>query len=569
MLQIVIWVVIILIFLAFKEQIMQAIAFTALMAGIGAFVFWILFDNASLGANVGIGLTCLIGLKWVADTFGARYPTVFGNIYYLVSSIFWIPNRLQHILSEPWRYMFKTNWLSDDTKEVVRPFLYFVQILLYIAITPLRLLNAIAYNMVVYTITELYDLFLEVLHPCDEEEGAGDFWGWLLMFPVRLAKYPVFHGSLVIIESVVWTIADIFIPTVTMYHGTDLTAAQAITGSSKRNAYLGNPFNAITGTFRSSTNGWGGRGVYFGSSRRTAHGYAVDPYRLSDNEPVMIVCRVSLGKILNYALSPDHIYNNTGEYGNHGIPNGYARENGYKTGEWWNAKHSYWEFCMFDWQNLYNHPWRIRPIYVYNFNTGRAQHIEGGIRHWLFDETVFLDVIKSIEENLFQFLVGVFIVFFTFWFLWKMYKLDRINFDSLHLMEFVDKKSPVIQEIRTIQQEEFSEPPQQPQVPSNYQSQPKRPSQTLINEKPKESRKPISVQQSSKNQYNYHRHTETGKKSSSRPEPQSKPQYGHETTSQHEQNSNGTGFKLERVNHIPEPATSSQSGTGFHLEKIE
>ena len=568
MLQVVIWIVIILIFLAFKEQIIQAIAFTALMAGIGALVFWILFDNASLGANAGMGLACFIGLKWLADTLGPRYPTIFGNIYYLLSLFFWFPNRLQHILTEPWRYIFKSNWLSDSIKETVRPLLYFIQILLYIAITPLRLYNAIAYNIVLYSVTELYDLFLEVLQPCDGDEGADDIWTWLFMFPVRIIKYPVFHGILVIIEGLVWTVADIFIPTITMYHGTDLTAAQAITGSAKRNAYLESTSSWTTGTFCSSTNGWGGRGVYFGSSRATAHTYAFDSYRLSDNNPVMIACRVSLGKILNYALSPDHIFMNTGEYGNHGIPNGYARDNGYKTGEWWNARHDYWEFCMFDWQNRYNHPWRIRPIYIFNFTNGRAQHIRGGLRHWLFDETVFQDIIKSIEENLFQFLMAVFLFIIMLAALWNMYKLDRINFDSLHLMEFVDKRPPVIQEIRTIQQEEFSEPPQQPKVPSNYQSQPKRPS-TLINERPKESRKPISVQQSSKNQYNYHRHTETGKNSSSRPEQQSKPQYGHETTSQHEQNSNGTGFKLERVDQIPEPTTSSQPGTGFHLEKIE
>lgn len=561
MLQVIIWIVLILVFLAFKEQILQAIAFTALMAGIGALVFWILFDNASLGANVGIGLTCLIGLKWVAETFGSRYPTLFGNIYYILSSFIWIPNRLQHILSEPWRYIFKTNWMSDSTKELARPLLYSIQVFLYIAITPLRFFNAIAYNMVVYTITELYDLFIEVLQPCDHKEGADNIWIWLIMFPYRFVKYPVVHGFLVFVEGLIWTIADIFIPTITMYHGTDLTAAQAITGSSKRNAYLESNSSWTTGTFCSSTNGWGGRGVYFGSSRRTAYGYAFDSYRLSDNVPVMIVCRVSLGKVLNYALSPDHIFNNTGEYGNHGIPNGYAKEKGYKTGEWWNAKHNYWEFCMFDWQNLYNHPWRIRPVYIFNFSNGRAQHIRGGLRHWLFDKKVFQDIVKSINENLFQFIVAIFIFIIMLAILWNMNLPERINFNSLHLMEFVDNKPAVIQDNWNTQQEKQSEIPQLHTIPSNYQ--PIQSDKQLTNKKNKTSSKSTSKQRSCANQYNYNRHTKSEQKPDSRPKPQPK------SSPKQEPSPKGTGFKLERVDKIPEPTTSPQQGTGFRLEKIE
>lgn len=50
---------------------------------------------------------------------------------------------------------------------------------------------------------------------------------------------------------------------------------------------------------------------------------------------------------------------------------------------------------MFDWQNRYNHPWRIRPIYVFNFRTGMAQHIDKGFRRWLFSKAVFDDILES------------------------------------------------------------------------------------------------------------------------------------------------------------------------------
>ena len=46
------------------------------------------------------------------------------------------------------------------------------------------------------------------------------------------------------------------------------------------------------------------------------------------------------------------------------------------------------------WQNGYNHPWRIRPIYMLNLRTGLAQHITGGMQHWLFDKAVLEDLFE-------------------------------------------------------------------------------------------------------------------------------------------------------------------------------
>lgn len=223
------------------------------------------------------------------------------------------------------------DYIDYETRDSLRPFLYPIEIVLYILITPLRLINAINYNIIVYCITEIYDLILEVFMPGSDDEGGDDVIGWIVWFPIRLIKYPIFHGSLVLIEAAIWTVIDIFIPTITMYHGTDLTAANAIVGNDWNSAYYK---RWTDGTFSASRNGWAGAGVYFASSRRTAMAYAYDGYRLGDNNPVMIVCRVSLGKILNYRLAPSQIHDNTGPYGNHAVINKYAEKNGYTTGEW-------------------------------------------------------------------------------------------------------------------------------------------------------------------------------------------------------------------------------------------
>lgn len=141
----------------------------------------------------------------------------------------------------------------------------------------------------------------------------------------------------------------------------------------------------------------------------TARRYAEDSYRLSDNNPVMVVCRVSLGKVLNYSLAPNYVYHSTGQYGNSATINRYCDSHGYTTGEWWNDYAGYWEFCMLDWQNRYNHPWRIRPVYVFNFRTGRIQHIEGGLRHWLFSEASIDDILDN-KWLIAVFLLAVFVV---------------------------------------------------------------------------------------------------------------------------------------------------------------
>jgi hypothetical protein len=88
----------------------------------------------------------------------------------------------------------------------------------------------------------------------------------------------------------------------------------------------------------------------------------------------------------------------------------FAMNHHYVTGEWWNAPHRYWEYCMFDWQNRYNHPWRIRPVYVFNVRTSRLQHIEGGMQHWLFDKSVLTDLYESIKKRYLWFLF--FVVFY-------------------------------------------------------------------------------------------------------------------------------------------------------------
>lgn len=523
---IIFWIIIALVAYAFREELMAIAAFVGICMGIGALIFWLAFDNASLGASVGFGFAVLFGLRLILQAMGARYANVFEYAYRVISFPFWLLNRIQLIMMEPWRYWTK-HYISYSTRDDVRSWLYPIEVILYILITPLRFINAVYYNIFVYSITELYDLTLEVIQPSDYDEGKGDFLGWLLWFPVRLIKYPIINEAMVVIEGAVWTVIDIFIPTITMYHGTDLTAAQAITGN---DALKKRAKRWTDGTFCSSINGWAGAGAYFGSSRRTAAGYAYDNHRLSDNNPVMIVCRVSLGKILNYRLAPSYIHDNTGPDGNHAVINKYAESNGYTTGEWWNYNHNYWEYCMFDWQNRYNHPWRIRPIYVFNLRTGLAQHIDKGLRHWLFSKAVIDDIRKSTR---FMCLV----VFAIIIVLWCSYHLISSNYH---------------QNINTF----FVSEPQETELDATDMI-----SNDYIDDyvEPAEETK---VQEPTKEELS---------KSDYRSATQSTPrqvQRGQSSTTNSQPQKSRTGFKLEKVDKIP-TATTPKTGNGFKLERVD
>lgn len=387
---------VILVFFFWKE-IIEIAAFSALLAAIGALILYP-FDKAAIGATIGLGIAITVTFRKFAGKFGENGLLIFGIFYALLSEPFYLLNKLQFFLVEPWRYIFKSNWMNDRAAKRMRIALNHLKVLLYIITTPLRVLNAVLYNILIHCVTELYDLVFEVLQPSSRDEGGSNLGSWIAYLPLRIAKYPIYHGIITIVESVIWTVIDTFIPAITMYHGTDLTAGQAITCSTNRNKYLQVASIWSCGTFTASRSSWGGTGVYFASRRLVARRYAKDPYRLGDANPVMIVCRVSLGRVINYALTDQYTYSQAGQNGQHDVLNRFGAKHGYTTGEWWNPVGGYWEFCMFDWKNRYNYPWRIRPIYIYNFRTHTAQHIKGGMQHWLFDQSVLKSIRRTMKE---------------------------------------------------------------------------------------------------------------------------------------------------------------------------
>lgn len=282
-------------------------------------------------------------------------------------------NWLQRFLSKPWYALYKNHHGGDGFNKFMRGFWFLLKIPLYIAVTPLRLANAACYNIVLHISFEFFNYLVEICDPASSKEGGKNFPLWVIWLPIRVVKYS-WHFLLVVIESVVWTVIDTFVPALTLYHGTTREACENITQSPGR-IYSG---DSRMGNWWVGGGNFAGDGIYFAPARSTAEHYA---------SGYMIVCRVSLGRVLDLGMAPKHVFYNCGHSNAHEVTR-WGLDHKYTTGEWWRGDTNWWEYCMYDWQNCYNYVWRIRPLYVENLDKKRVHRIRGGMAHWLFRKLV-------------------------------------------------------------------------------------------------------------------------------------------------------------------------------------
>lgn len=310
--------------------------------------------------------------------------------WYLVSLPFYVLDLLQFWLAKPWRPFMKKNSLSDKRKPGVRTFLRYLQIPFYIVCFPLRFVNAVYYNLLIHNLYELSNYLLEVAVPSDEEEGGNSFLGWIVFLPYRFFKYFVYHGILTVIESIIWTVIDTFVPAVTLYHGTMEASADSMLCDPKRNKQRKNSSGWLSGIWNVGGGNYAGDGIYFGIFRKTLRNYQAGS---------AIVARVTMGRTIDVVLMPDHVYNQSGHPNASALSN-WGLNHGYVSGEWWRSDRNtqWWEICMYDRQNRYNDSWRIRPIYAINSDTGIMQRISGGTAHWLFRRMVWNDLVNSFKH---------------------------------------------------------------------------------------------------------------------------------------------------------------------------
>ena len=126
--------------------------------GSGALAGWLIFSNGKAGAVVGMGFGFILFARqvvddWDIDVNGLGWLTYF--LWYVVSFPFYILDLLQFWLAKPWRPLMKRNSLLDKAKPGWRKFLRILQFPFYLALFPLRLVNAVYYNIIIHNIYEM------------------------------------------------------------------------------------------------------------------------------------------------------------------------------------------------------------------------------------------------------------------------------------------------------------------------------------------------------------------------------------------------------------------------------
>lgn len=398
--RVILWILAAIVVLGYfvSETVAGYALWMQIICGIGALIGWLFFNNGAAGAVIAMGAEVsvfAIGVIIViVSATDIEWPHVAGLAHFVwavVSLPFYMLNLLQFWLAKPWRPLLKRNIFPDKSKPGMRVFLRILQVPFYIVVTPLRLANAIYYNMLIYNLYAWSNYIVEVLVPSDYSEGAHNIIDWLAYLPKRIGKYLLWHGVLTSIESVVWTVIDTFVPAITLYHGTAVEYADNMLCDPRRNQQRERTKGWLTGIWNVGGGNYAGDGIYFGIFRKTLRNY---------EQGSAIATRVTMGKTIDTVLMPDYVYNQAGHPDAKAVSN-WGLNNGYVCGEWWRSDRgtNWWEICMYDRQNRYNESWRIRPIYAIHAHSGIMQRIPGGAAHWLFRKQVINDLWDTLTNK--------------------------------------------------------------------------------------------------------------------------------------------------------------------------
>lgn len=250
------------------------------------------------------------------------------------------------------------------------------QLSIWILTTPLRIVTAIYFDVLMYLFVMLSDSVDELLHPklgkMRHRKGLDYAWRWIFGLPARIV-WLIIKNILAVIDSAMMFIISLVWPTFTMYHGAPRDAAYDISGK---------------GRWFVGTGNYGGSGVYFGRSVRVARHYAGSRASTVADQRV-IVARVTFTMLRNCATLPQAARQEVGSMGEGGINLAKSLNFPYFATELWRDGKKWWEYCILfgDKAGQFVSSWRIRPIgYVYiegqSHMTGTLERLWGGKGHY-------------------------------------------------------------------------------------------------------------------------------------------------------------------------------------------
>lgn len=284
--------------------------------------------------------------------------------------MFSLLNRLQYILQRPFRSALKKESKTVRRLHKIRIFHWTYNLVMYFVLAPLRFVNAVWYDLLVYGVFSLKDHYLEIFRPrvnlwTRQKKGFVYFLYWFFGLPVRVLKN-CFLFIAKLLEGALFTAIDTVVPTLTMMHGTRLKSSVNI---------------SVPGIWKVGSGNYAGTGIYFTMDKKTAEHYSGG--HGSGEEGVIIYARVSLGRNLNLSVAPQEAQ----DYLRHREGTKLSRwglRHHFTSYEWWRDDHEWWEYCMIsDRIGETIKTWRIRILYIYNLSDKKVQRIWGGKSFWL------------------------------------------------------------------------------------------------------------------------------------------------------------------------------------------
>lgn len=202
-------------------------------------------------------------------------------VFFLAKPFFWT-NKLVWIINNPLRFRWK-----NPEKGTSRGFFVVISltgisilwwIFSYIITTPLRIILALYYDIILFLTVSITDNIEEFVNPkigkLKYKKGIAYLFYYLITLPFRFIKF-LFHSFFYLLDSFLMAGVSIVFPTLTMFHGTKFKEA----GSKITQ----------TGNWLVGTGDYTGTGIYFGIKEETAKHYAPTGPNSS-----IIIARVSL-----------------------------------------------------------------------------------------------------------------------------------------------------------------------------------------------------------------------------------------------------------------------------------
>jgi len=322
-------------------------------------------------------LSLIIGLIFL---LGTTY--ILRKIIWFIRAPFFILNRIQWILYNPLRFVFKDYKSSLGYRVYV--FLLFTLVVpvywifIHVMLTPLRIVNAVYFNVFLFWSVIMTDSITELFHPMKGsyryEKKAKYIFHWIYAFPYRLVNV-VLKNSLAIVEGLLMTGVDIMWPTLTMYHGTSFKGAATDIAHQGR-WYVGQGVYA-------------GLGIYFTLNYDVAKHYA------DSSDHAVILARVTLTFSRNTATLPKDLRGKVGFIDGEGLSAKLPFP--WKSIEHWRTN-SYargYEYCIVQphKSGQYVKTWRARPIAILKNNS--PTRVWGGVSLWTGGASGFSVIVVS------------------------------------------------------------------------------------------------------------------------------------------------------------------------------